>query len=51
MDKKFEQHVACVPIVVCEQLKDLEKKRREELVVLKGQVDTLLRDSENLHSG
>lgn len=51
LDKKFEEHVASVPIAVCEQLQGLEKKRREELAELEGQVDTLLRDSQNLNSG
>ena len=44
LDKKFEEHVASVPIAVCEQLEILEKIR------LEGQIDTLLLDSENLHS-
>jgi hypothetical protein len=38
-------------MTVCDQLESLEKKRREELAGLEGQVDTLLRDSRNLHSG
>lgn len=51
LDQKFEGHVASVPIAVCEQLKSLEKKRREELAELEDQVDSLSRDSKNLHSG
>jgi len=51
LDQKFEEHVASVPVAVCEQLKRLEQKRREELAELGGQVDTLLRDSKDLRSG
>ena len=51
LDKKFGEHVALVPMAVCDQLENLEKRRREELAELEGQVDTLLRDSRNLHSG
>lgn len=51
LDKKFNEHVASVPMAVCDQLESLEKKRREELVELEDQVDTLLQDSRNLHSG
>lgn len=51
LNKKFEEQVASVPIAVCEQLERLEKKRRDELADLEGQIDTLLRDSKNLHSG
>ena len=51
LDKNFDEHVASVPTAVCNQLESLERKRREELTELEGQVDTLLRDSRNLHSG
>ena len=51
LDKNFDEHVASVPTAVCNQLESLDQKRREELTELEGQVDTLLRDSRNLHSG
>ena len=51
LDKTFDERVASVPTTICHQLEDLKKKRREELTELEGQVDTLLRDSGNLHSG
>jgi len=51
LDKEFDEHVASVPMTVCDQLENLEKKRREELIELEDQVDNLLRDSRNLHSG
>jgi len=51
LDKRFDKHIAYVPTAVCDQLEGLEKKRREELAELQGQVNTLLRDSRNLHSG
>jgi len=51
LDKKFEEHVTSVPLTICGQLESLGKKRREELAGLDVQVDTLLRDSKNLHLG
>ena len=51
LDKNFDEHVGSAPMAVCRQMESLEKKRREELSELEGQVDMLLRDSRNLHSG
>ena len=50
LDKNFDERVASAPMTVCHQLESLEKKRREELTELEGQIDTLLRDARNLHS-
>jgi len=51
LDRTFDEHIASVPTTVCHQLEGLERKRREKLAELEGQVDTLLRDSGKLHSG
>ena len=51
LDRKFDDHVASVPVAVCSELKSLEKKRSEELAGLESQVDTLIRDSRNLRAG
>ena len=51
LDRNFDERVGAVPTTVCDELSSLEGKRREELVGLEGQVDTLLRESRNLHSG
>ena len=51
LDRSFDEGVAAAPAMVCDQLSGLEKKRREELTRLEGQVDTLLRESRNLYSG
>ena len=50
LDKNFDEHVASTPMTICRQLESLEKKRREGLTGLEGQVDILLRDSRNLRS-
>jgi len=51
LDRTFDEHVGAVPATVCDELSGLEKKRREKLTELGGQVDTLLREFMDLHSG
>ena len=50
MERSFNESVAAAPATVCDQLSSLEKKQREELTGLGGQIDTLLRESRDLRS-
>ena len=50
MDRSFKEGVAAASATVCDQLSGLEKKRREKLTELQGQIGTLLRESRDLRS-